>query len=55
VLLCGTLGLPLLGLGLYAVDLALAPFCVEMTYPGMVCWVLWPLLAMANFVGLLLR
>jgi len=52
-LLCVTLGLPLLALLLYAVDVVFAPFCVEMTYPGMVCWVLWPVLVAAEFVGLL--
>lgn len=48
-----TLGLPLLTLLLYAVDLALAPFCVEMTYPAMLCWLLWPVLVAVNAVGML--
>ena len=53
VLLAVTMALPLLALGAYAVDVLFAPFCVEMTYPAMICWVLWPLLMAANFVGLL--
>ena len=54
LLLAFALGLPLLALTLYAVDLVFAPFCVEMTYPAMVCWLLWPLLVLINFLGLLL-
>ena len=55
VLLCATLGVSLLALLLYLVDRIFAPFCVEMTYPAMICWVLWPVLVLADFVGLLLR
>ncbi len=54
VLLGVTMALPLLALALYAADRAFAPFCVEMTYPAMLCWVLWPVLVAANFAGLLL-
>lgn len=54
LLLSVTLGLPFLALLLYAVDLTLAPFCLEMTYLAMLCWILWPVLVMVNFVGLLL-
>ncbi|MHC4591976.1 MAG: hypothetical protein ACYS8L_04680 [Planctomycetota bacterium] len=54
LLLSVTLGLPLLALILYAVDLTLAPFCLEMTYLAMLCWILWPVLVMVNFLGLLL-
>lgn len=53
LLLCVTLGLPLLALLLYAVDVAFAAFCVEMTYPAIICWLLWPLLVLVNFLGLL--
>jgi hypothetical protein len=49
-----TLGLPLTALALYAVDVAFAPFCVEMTYPAMLCWVLWPVLVAFNFAGMAL-
>jgi len=49
------LGLPLVGLLLFAVDLAFAPFCIEMTYPAMLCWVIWPALVFVNYVGLLLH
>ncbi len=55
VLLGVTLGVPLLALALYAVDLAFAPFCVEMTYPAMLCWLLWPVLVAVNFACLLFR
>jgi ABC-type proline/glycine betaine transport system permease subunit len=54
-LLAVAMGLPLLTLLLYAVDRLWAPFCVEMTYPAMVCWLLWPALAAAAFCGLLLH
>jgi len=51
VLLCVGEGLPLVALGLYGADLLFAPFCVEMTYAVLVCWVLWPVLVLANFLG----
>jgi len=54
-LLSVTIGLPFLTLALYAVDLAFAPFCVEMTYPAMLCWLLWPALVAVNFACMLLR
>ncbi len=53
MLLAAGEGLPLAALVLYLVDRAFAPFCVEMTYALLICWVLWPLLVLANFVGLL--
>ncbi len=49
-LLAVGLGLPLLGLALYAVDVIWAPFCVEMTYATLICWVLWPGLVAVNLV-----
>ena len=39
---------------LYLVDRAFAPFCVEMTYALLICWLFGPLLVLANFVGLLM-
>lgn len=54
LLLCVTEGLPLAALALYVIDRTLAPFCVEMTYAVLICWVLWPVLVLANFLGLLL-
>jgi len=42
------IGLPLLGLALYAVDRIWAPFCLEMTYATLLCWVLWPGLVVLN-------
>jgi hypothetical protein len=41
-------GLPLLCLALYAIDRIWAPFCVEMTYATLLCWVLWPGLVVIN-------
>ncbi|MGD2174280.1 MAG: hypothetical protein PVJ27_02665 [Candidatus Brocadiaceae bacterium] len=55
LLLAGTLGVSLVGLLLYALDRLWAPFCLEMTYATMVCWLLWPLLVVVNFAGLALR
>lgn len=49
-LLAAGLGLPLLGLALYAVDRIWAPFCLEMTYATLICWVLWPALVVVNLV-----
>jgi hypothetical protein len=53
--MAATLGPSVLGLALYAVDRVFAPFCLEMTYAGMLCWVLWPVLVAVDFAGLLLR
>ena len=55
LLLALAVGLPLATLLLYLIDLHFAPFCLEMTYPGMLCWLLWPALALVSFVGLLFR
>jgi len=54
VLLLAGMALPLLTLLLFAIDLLWAPFAAEMTYPAMLCWVLWPVLIAADFAGLLL-
>jgi hypothetical protein len=48
------MALPLGTLLLFAIDLVWAPFSLEMTYPALLCWVLWPLLVAADFVGLLI-
>ncbi len=53
LVLAFALGLPLLGLLLFGVDRLFAPFCLEMTYATVVCWILWPILVLAGFVGLL--
>ena len=55
VVMAATLGPSLVGLALYAVDRLAAPFCIEMTYAAMACWVLWPVLVVVDFAGLLLR
>ena len=54
VLLAVTLGLPLLTHIIYAVDLVFTPFGSEMSWPAMICWLLWPVLVVANVIGLLL-
>ncbi len=46
------LALPVATLALLAVDLLWAPFALEMTYPALICWVLWPALVLANFAAL---
>jgi hypothetical protein len=54
-LLAAGLGLPLLGLALYAVDRVWAPFCLEMTYATFLCWLLWPALVVVDLVTLAVR
>ena len=49
------MGLPLVGLALFAADWLLAAFALEMTYATVLAWLIWPLLVGANFVGLALR
>jgi hypothetical protein len=51
-LLAGTLGVSLVTLVLYAVDWLFAVFALEMTYPALLCWVLWPVLVAADFLVL---
>ena len=53
-LLLAGMALPLVTLLLFAIDLVWAPFALEMTYPALLCWVLWPVLIAADFAGLLL-
>ncbi len=48
-LLTFTLGISLLALLLFAVDVIWAPFCLEMTYLTPLCWILCPLLVFANY------
>jgi hypothetical protein len=47
------MGLPLLGLAAYALDRACACFTIEMTYATLLCWLLWPVLVLAGYVGML--
>jgi len=47
------MGLPLLGLAAYALDRVCACFTFEMTYATLLCWVLWPVLVLAGYVGML--
>ena len=49
-----TLGASLLLLALLLIDVTLAPFCLEMTYPALLCWVLCPLAVGANYLALVL-
>ena len=55
VLLAVLEGVPLVGVVLYGIDLAFAPFCLEMTYAALLCWLGWPLLVLVDFLGLLVR
>ncbi len=48
-----TLGVSLGALALFAIDVAWAPFCLEMTYLTFICWVLCPLAVLVNYVGAL--
>ena len=50
-----TLGVSLVVLTLFAVDVLWAPFCVEMTYLTFLCWVLCPLAVLLSHVGALLQ
>lgn len=54
VLLTLTLGVPLVTLVLFGIDVVWAPFCVEMTYLTFLSWVLCPLAVLLNYVGLVL-
>jgi hypothetical protein len=51
-LLAFTLGVSLLLLLLYWVDRTFAVFCLQMTYPAMLMWLLWPALVVVNIFGL---
>jgi len=53
--LCLGVGVPLVCLGLFLVDLIWAPFCMEMTYLTLWCWVLCPLCVALNYVGMAVR
>lgn len=54
VLLVLTLLLPLVAVALYLVDVLFAPFCLEMTYLTILCWILCPVLVIANVSGMVL-
>jgi uncharacterized membrane protein YagU involved in acid resistance len=49
------MGLPLLALLLFAIDVVWSPFCLEMTWVGMICWVFWPILISADALALAAR
>jgi hypothetical protein len=49
-----TLGVSLCALALFGIDVAWAPFCLEMTYLTFLCWTLFPLAVLLNFLGLAL-
>ena len=50
-----TLGVSLGALALFGIDVAWAPFCVEMTYLTVLCWILCPLAVLLNHLGLAFR
>lgn len=52
VILAVTLGIPLGCLALFGIDVIWAPFCMEMTYVTVWCWILCPLAVMLNYVGM---
>jgi len=49
-----TVGIPLLCVALYLTDLIWAPFCMEMTYVTVWCWVLCPAGVFLNYIGMAL-
>ena len=55
VIVALTLGVSLSALALFGIDVAWAPFCVEMTYLTFLCWILCPLVVLLNYLGLALR
>lgn len=55
VLTGATLGVALVMLALFAVDVIWAPFALEMTYLTLLCWFLCPLAIALDFTGALLR
>jgi hypothetical protein len=55
VILMVLIGIPLLALLVFAVDYVWTPFCLEMTWPGMICWLFWPALVALNALCLALR
>jgi len=50
-----TLGVPLVCLALFAMDVLWAPFCLEMTYLTFLCWLLCPLSVVLNYMGTALQ
>jgi len=50
-----TLGVSLLLLALLWADVTFAPFCIEMSYPALLCWFLCPLGIASDYLALLLR
>ena len=55
IILLFTLGTSLVALAMFAVDVIWAPFCLEMTYLALLCWILCPLAVLFNYLGLVLR
>jgi hypothetical protein len=53
-LLSTTLGVSLVVLALFAVDVIWAPFCLEMTYLTFLCWLLCPAAVFLSHVGALI-
>jgi hypothetical protein len=51
LILVGTLGVPLVCLALFAIDVMWAPFCLEMAYLTILCWVLCPQAVLLNYLG----
>jgi hypothetical protein len=51
-IIAATLALPIVLIALFLVDLIWAPFCFEMTYATIPCWILCPLGVLLNYVGL---
>jgi len=52
VIVAVTLAVPVLLLGIVLIDVLWAPFCLEMTYLGLLCWVLCPLAVVVNYAAL---
>jgi len=55
VIVALTLGISLCALALFGIDVAWAPFCLEMTYLTVLCWILCPLAVLLDYLGLALR
>ena len=54
-ILAVTVGVPLVCLALYGIDVLWAPFCMEMTYVTVWCWILCPVAVALNYVGMAVR
>ncbi len=47
-----TLGISLVCLALFGIDVVWAPFCLEMTYLTVLCWVLCSAVVLLNYIGM---